>query len=412
MQKIIRFTATALGTAVMCIMGLVGFYSSQLPDFYYVPSGEELSVNTAFTISSKPADTKIQAVNTSEENDVKKLNSQSKIGGSTLMLFDSIPIKEVKTQEVERPMLVPCGQPFGIKLMTDGVMVVRLEELEGECPATSCGIQVGDIITSVNGESVSTNKKIGELIADSEGNPCEIEYKHGGELKCATLTPIYSEGSYKAGMWVRDSSAGIGTLTFYNPSDGTFGGLGHPICDADTNQPLPLSHGTVGDVKITGNTVSIKGAPGQLLGEFTSSASIGDILSNSDSGVFGTLNVCPSESEAIPLGFSQEVHVGKATIYTTIEGNEPKEYEISIEKVDLSDNATHDLIVKITDEELLEKTGGIVQGMSGSPIIQDGKLVGAVTHVFVDDPTEGYGIFAEEMYDNAQCTMHNAQLVG
>lgn len=199
-------------------------------------------------------------------------------------------------------------------------------------------------------------------------------------------------------MWVRDSSAGIGTLTFYDPSTGAFGGLGHPICDADTKLPLPLSQGSVGEVRITGFNKSVKGDPGQLLGEFSSSASVGNIDFNNESGVFGTLNSPPSSSKPIELGFRQEVHTGEAVIYTTIDNGKPKEYKINIEKADLSSDAEHDLIVKITDPKLLETTGGILQGMSGSPIIQDGRLVGAVTHVFIDDPQQGYGIFADSMY--------------
>ena len=214
-------------------------------------------------------------------------------------------------------------------------------------------------------------------------------------------------------MWLRDSSAGIGTLTFYDPENGTFGGLGHPVCDADTKEPLPLSAGTVGEINLTGFNKSRSGCPGQLLGEFANSASTGDILKNCESGVFGTLNAnpCPNAKE-FPLGFRQEIHPGKAKILSSIDNDGPKEYEISIEQINLSDSAEHDLVIKITDKMLLEKTGGILQGMSGSPIIQDGRLVGAVTHVFIEDTAKGYGIFADEMYSKtselAESTIENA----
>lgn len=403
MGRLIKSAAAAFGIVTMGIMGLVGFYSYSLPDFYYISGNEQLTVNAAFSISSKPAEKKIQEANVSEGKFKVNVDSSgtsvTKISDNTLMLFGSIPIKDVQTGEISRPMLVPCGQPFGIKLMTDGVMVIELEKFDGNCPAAECGIKVGDIITAVNGENVTTNKKISEIISKSKGKPCTVTYKHNGYEKNTTLTPAYSKGSYKAGIWVRDSSAGIGTLTFYNPETSAFGGLGHPICDADTKEPLPLSHGTVGEVEITGFNKSLKGEPGQLLGEFSSSASVGDITANNQSGVFGTLNTPPSDSKAIELGFRQEAHTGKAVIYTTIDGSEPEEYEISIESLNLNAAAEHDMIVRVTDSRLLEKTGGIVQGMSGSPIIQDGKLIGAVTHVFVDDPTQGYGIFADEMYE-------------
>ena len=403
MGRLIKSAAAAFGIVTIGIMGLVGFYSYSLPDFYYISGNEQLTVNAAFSISSKPAEKKIQEANVLEGKFKVNVDSSgtsvTKISDNTLMLFGSIPIKDVQTGEISRPMLVPCGQPFGIKLMTDGVMVIELEKFDGNCPAAECGIKVGDIITAVNGENVTTNKKISEIISKSKGNPCTVTYKHNGYEKNTTLTPAYSKGSYKAGIWVRDSSAGIGTLTFYNPETSAFGGLGHPICDADTKEPLPLSHGTVGEVEITGFNKSLKGEPGQLLGEFSSSASVGDITANNQSGVFGTLNTPPSDSKAIELGFRQEAHIGKAVIYTTIDGSEPEEYEISIESLNLNAAAEHDMIVRVTDSRLLEKTGGIVQGMSGSPIIQDGKLIGAVTHVFVDDPTQGYGIFADEMYE-------------
>lgn len=402
MGRFFKSAAAAIGIVALGIMGLVGYYSATLPDFYYITDSGQLTVNSMFSISAKASVQSLQAAESLEgKTKVNIDNSEAyrlKAEDSSLMLFGTIPIKDVQTDKITRPSLVPCGQPFGIRLVTDGVMVVELEDLEGVCPAAECGIKEGDVIISVNGKNVSGNKEISKIISGSKGKPCTVEYRSGNDEKTATLTPVYYDGSYKAGIWVRDSSAGIGTLTFYNPETGAFGGLGHPICDVDTKLPMPLSHGSVGEVKITGFNKSVKGDPGQLLGEFTSSASVGDITVNNESGVFGTLNSSPSDQEAIELGFRQEVHTGEAVIYNTTDDNVTKEYKISIEKVNLSDDAEHDLIVKITDPELLEKTGGILQGMSGSPIIQDGRLVGAVTHVFIDDPTQGYGIFADSMY--------------
>ena len=282
--------------------------------------------------------------------------------------------------------------------MTDGVMVIGLEDIDSSCPASECGIRVGDVITGINGQTVTTNKRVSELIGSTKGQPCSVSFSRDGHKQTATLTPVYSGGTYKAGMWVRDSSAGIGTLTFYDPASGAFAGLGHPICDADTKLPLPISHGTVGEVKINGCTRSEHGEPGQLLGEFVSSETVGSITANISEGVFGRLDSPPTSAEAVPLGFKQEIRRGEAYILSTVSGTEPRRYSIEIESIDLSDDAPHDMIVHVTDPELLSKAGGIVQGMSGSPIIQDGRLIGAVTHVFVDDPTRGYAIFAEEMY--------------
>lgn len=406
MGKLIRTVAVMTAIVLIGIMGLVCFYSFALPDSYYVSGCEPFYVSSLFSISSKPAKNGSHYAAASQGNQPdsfvsNKFSPITKITDSTLMLFDSVPIKNVKEKTISRPMLVPSGRPFGIKLMTDGVIVIKTEKLEGCCPALDSGIHVGDIITSVNGEAVETNNRIAEIISSSKGNPCTICYKRDDETKTCTLTPVFSKGSYKCGMWVRDSSAGIGTLTFYDPETSAFGGLGHPICDTDTKLPLPLSEGSVGDVKITGCDKSQAGAPGQLLGEFASSAKTGNILANNDSGIFGTLNEYTGSRKAVPMGFRQEIHAGKATIYSTVDGTEPKEYEIEIEKINLNNDAEHDMIVRVTDKELLKKTGGIVQGMSGSPIIQDGKLVGAVTHVFIDNPQQGYAIFADSMYENA-----------
>ena len=330
-----------------------------------------------------------------------------------LMLFGAVPVKEVESKTMERPMLYPCGQPFGIKLLTEGVMVVDLQKVDTSSPAKDCGIREGDVIVSIDGEKVKSNADVAKIIRSSNGEACSVRIKRGSNDLTFKLCPRLESGSYKAGMWVRDSSAGIGTLTFYDPENGTFGGLGHPVCDADTKEPLPLSAGTVGEINLTGFNKSRSGCPGQLLGEFANSASTGDILKNCESGVFGTLNAnpCPNAKE-FPLGFRQEIHPGKAKILSSIDNDGPKEYEISIEQINLSDSAEHDLVIKITDKTLLEKTGGILQGMSGSPIIQDGRLVGAVTHVFIEDTAKGYGIFADEMYSKtsefAESTIENA----
>lgn len=326
-----------------------------------------------------------------------------------LMLFGTVPVKEVESKTMERPMLYPCGQPFGIKLLTEGVMVVDLQKVDSSSPAKDCGIREGDVIVSIDGEKVKSNADVAKIIRSSNGEACSVRIKRGSNDLTFKLCPRLEDGSYRAGMWVRDSSAGIGTLTFYDPENGTFGGLGHPVCDADTKEPLPLSAGTVGEINLTGFNKSRSGCPGQLLGEFANSASTGDILKNCESGVFGTLNAnpCPNAKE-FPLGFRQEIHPGKAKILSSIDNDGPKEYEISIEQINLSDSAEHDLVIKITDKTLLEKTGGILQGMSGSPIIQDGRLVGAVTHVFIEDTAKGYGIFADEMYSKASEISDNA----
>ena len=400
MRKLIKRAAALLGAASLSALGLVGFYGKELPDFYYLAKGDRLSLGSSFAVT-------VGDRSPSRGDDGMTVNSAafggSGLGGDsltehTLMLFGAIPIKNVTAGTVERPMLMPCGQPFGIKLMTDGVMVIGLEDIGSSCPASQSGIMVGDVITEIDGQAVTGNRSVSEIISSTGGEPCSVSYSRSGRKHKTTLTPVYSGGTYKAGMWVRDSSAGIGTLTFYDPSTGVFGGLGHPICDADTKLPVPISHGTVGEVNITGCVKSEHGDPGQLLGEFSSKQASGEITKNISEGIFGILDRCPAEGDLLPLAMKQEVHTGPAVIYSTLEGDRPCEYTVEIVSIDLSEDGEHDMIVQVTDDRLLEDAGGIVRGMSGSPIIQDGMLAGAVTHVFIDDPTRGYGIFAEDMY--------------
>ena len=205
-------------------------------------------------------------------------------------------------------------------------------------------------------------------------------------------------------MWVRDSSAGIGTITFYEPESGSFGGLGHPVCDADTGGILPLGSGEAGAVTISRAVRGTPGNAGMLQGSFTKEPPLGELLCNNRCGVFGTLYRCPSPEDAVPMGLKQEIETGPAQILCTVSGDTPRKYDIVIEKIDYTgtDN-TRNMTVCITDPALLEATGGIVQGMSGSPILQNGRLVGAVTHVFLDDPTRGYAIFCENMVRYGLC---------
>lgn len=402
MSSFIKRTAVAIGIILFSIIGLVAFYSSVLPDFYLVSRGDKLMVSSLFSISARPCESKVTVAVSDGAS------TSSRYTRSTLMLFGTVPIKEVESKTVERPSLYPCGEPFGIKLITDGVMVVDLQKIDNSSPAKDCGIREGDIIVSIDGEKVKSNADVAKIIRATNGEECSVKIKRGKNDLTLTLQPKLDGGCYKAGMWVRDSSAGIGTLTFYDEETGTFGGLGHAVCDADTKEPLPLSTGSVGEIRLTGLNRSRSGNPGQLLGEFANSSSTGEILKNCTSGVFGTLNSNPSQHKAIPLGFRQEVTTGKATILTSVDNSGPKEYEISIEQINMSEDAEHDLVIKVTDPELLEKAGGIVQGMSGSPIIQNGRLAGAVTHVFIEDSSMGYGIFADEMYSNAVSAYENS----
>ena len=384
----------SLGAAAsLALAGAAGYYHYTLPDSFYVTKGTELALHTALPIESAA----------SGEAPAYAAETVPTRGSVSLRLFGIVPVKTVEVTAVDTPLVVPGGDPFGIKLLMDGVMVVGMGDVtpDGQCPAERAGIQVGDMVLSVDDTPINGNAALQLAIAAAEGESVRIRINRGGEIRTLSLTPLYSQsdGCYKAGLWVRDSTAGIGTVTYYMPDSGRFAGLGHPVCDVDTGEIIPLSSGEVVGVTIQSVIKGSAGAAGELRGCFTSGRAAGELYLNNRCGVFGTLTSPPDPAEAVPLGLKQNVHTGEAVIRTTISGTEPREYDIVIEKADWGSTGTKNMVIRITDPELLETTGGIVQGMSGSPILQDGQLIGAVTHVFVSDPTRGYGIFAENMYE-------------
>ena len=303
--------------------------------------------------------------------------------------------------------LVPGGMAFGVKFFTDGAIVLGTTGVETASgvvsPAKDAGLQSGDIITEIGGEDFDSAEELILIVLGCGGKPIEIEYSRDGEEFNTTITPArdMDSGEFKIGALVKDSTAGIGTVTYIDPETMDFGGLGHGIYDAETGRLLPLGKGAVVNVEITDVVKSERNYPGQLKGNFDNVA-IGNLWDNCEEGVFGRIVRAPWEpQEAIPVAKWDEVTEGKAYIQTTLSGNQVKQYEIEIEKIYDNSGSTKNYLLHVTDEELIEKAGGIVQGMSGSPIIQNGKLVGAVTHVLVNDPLRGYGIFIENMLKSA-----------
>ena len=256
------------------------------------------------------------------------------------------------------------------------------------------------------------NRELEKYIVENGGSAVSITFLRDGVQMTADLTPVTDAdtGVYRTGMWVRDSSAGVGTMTFYDVQQGMFAGLGHGIKDTDTQKDIPLLSGEIVPVRITGYTPSANGEAGELKGVFISDFPAGRVWANSTNGVYGSIFAPPADN-MMQVASPGEIAAGAATILTTIDGTKPKEYDIVIEKVSLTgSNHSKNMVIRITDPELLEKTGGIVQGMSGSPIIQNGKLAGAVTHVFVNQVSRGYGVFAQNMVfsmDNAR-KVHSA----
>ncbi len=371
-----------------------------LPDRYYVASGEEFSF--------PDGGLNIRSSSWAESVPLELLSKPGNSYSMRLSLPCGAMIKTVSVEVIERNSVIPAGTPFGIKMFTDGVMVVGLTDLQvsGKTvnPAKNAGIKTGDIIVSIDGQKVLYNEDVGNIIGSGSGDPMEVTLIRDGEVKHTSITPAKEDAGnrYRAGMWVRDSSAGIGTMTYYDPQKQTFAGLGHAICDVDTGELMPLSTGEAVDVTITGVSRGSSGFPGELKGTFSSGRVIGELSKNDETGIYGSCSIPPAQNKAVPIAVRSEIHPGPAQIYTTVSGREPQSFDVQIEKVSVAEtNSTKNMVIRITDPELLKITGGIVQGMSGSPIIQDGKLVGAVTHVFVNDPTTGYGIFIENMLDAA-----------
>ncbi len=352
-----------------------------LPQTLYTDSGDPIALATPLPVVAK----------------------QQK-GQASLNLFGCIPISTANVQTQTPPQLVLGGTPFGIQLLAKGVMVVgigKVESKEGSCcPGNQAGLHLGDVITAVNHTPVSTNSALQTLIAKSSGKSLTLTVEHNQKTKILTLTPVLSQdGMYRAGIWVRDSTAGLGTLTFSHPQTGVYAGLGHGVCDSDTGELIPLSTGQIVAALVGGTRKGKAGSPGELKGSLVSGAPLGSLTLNCHHGVFGTLST-PLTGETLPLGYKQQVEEGEALIYCSADGS-PKAYTCQIEKITLSQKTTQNMVIKITDPALLSLTGGIVQGMSGSPLVQKGKIVGAVTHVFVNDPSRGYAVFAETMWQTA-----------
>jgi stage IV sporulation protein B len=306
--------------------------------------------------------------------------------------------------ELKSMRLYPGGTPFGVKFMTEGVLIVGFCDVDTASgrtnPSSAAGLSVGDRIIAVNGKRICGLGELSRIVESSGGKSISLTYRRGGNEHTATLTPAYSlsEGCYKTGAYVKDNGAGIGTVTYIVPNSLEFGGLGHGICESDGGKLVPISRGAVVNVGIDGVEKGKSGTPGELRGHFKSGKS-GSLLQNTDCGVFGVLATLPEglPCEPLYLGLRDEVKEGRAYIWSTLEGSTPKRYEIEISNIDRSAAAGKCFSVKVTDKALIDASGGIVQGMSGSPIIQNGKLVGAVTHVMINDPTAGYGIFIENM---------------
>ncbi len=296
----------------------------------------------------------------------------------------------------ETRMLVPVGHTVGIKLFARGVVVVKAPE--SGTPAKSCGLRSGDVIVSCGGDTVTSTEQFRTLLQESGGDATDLQVRRGGERVILSVEPeCNADGEYAIGAWIRDSMAGIGTMTYYDPATGAFGALGHGVTDVDTAQLMPFGNGSILPSSVKAVKKGVSGQAGELKGDFVLTEDLGPLYANTSCGVFGKLEAAdydPVENEALPVGQPQ---VGPAAIRANVDGDSVEEYDIEILQTLPKAQDGRELVLQVTDPDLIAQTGGIVQGMSGSPILQNGKIVGAVTHVLLNDPTKGYGIFIETM---------------
>ena len=324
---------------------------------------------------------------------------------ATLALGGWLPVKTIRAMVTERPVVTVCGTPFGVKMFSEGALIVGFSEVNTAAgavnPAKLAGLRLGDRVIRIGQTQTETNEEVRAALEAADGAAVEVVYVRSGEQRQTTLVPVRDTDTaqWRAGMWVRDSSAGVGTLTFVDEQAGVFAGLGHPISDSDTGESVALRSGEIVPCQIIGCTSGTAGSPGELKGKFVSTHALGKICINGENGVYGT--TCSTfAGQTLELAFAQEVVPGDAEILTTTAGETPRTYRVRIEKVNDAD-PRRNMVLRVVDPALLAQTGGIVQGMSGSPILQNGRLVGAVTHVLVNDPTRGYGIFAQTMLAQA-----------
>ncbi|MBR5806737.1 MAG: SpoIVB peptidase [Oscillospiraceae bacterium] len=391
-RRIIKSILVSAGL-LSCICS---FTATKVPDIINITYGQKVDIQSVPLVSLYPVEKAAPA---------RQMSTSGSRVTYSARLLGIIPIKDVAVISDNQRYVAVSGRPFGIKMFCDGVMVVGFSDILTATgyknPAKLAGLKAGDIIVSMNSKTTRTNKDVEKIITSAENNKIKVSYIRGDEQHSTTLTAVKdtAKDSWRSGMWVRDSGAGIGTMTFYELDKGYFAGLGHGIKDVDTHQELRLLSGEIVPVKITGLTKSKNGTAGQLKGSFMTTIASGKILHNGATGVYGKAYITEKDN-LMAVATPAEIHTGKATILTTINGTQPREYEIEIEKVNLTtSDANKNMVIRITDSRLLTLTGGIVAGFSGSPIIQDGQLVGAVTHVFVNQVDKGYGIFATNMLD-------------
>ena len=371
---------------------------SMLPKNIILMQGETLSLKTIFGLNIKSSEA-MQASTSLNNSIIEKTGTMN----LSLNLFNIFSVKDVTVNVIPETTVIPLGKAIGMKLYTEGVLVVGMSEIEGQKPYEGSGIEAGDTIIEINNVAINSTDELIECVNASNGKSLEIKYICDEGEKITSIEPAMdSDNEYKLGLWVRDAAAGVGTLTFYEPSTGNFAALGHGINDVDTYNLIQIANGELVTTNIIDIVKGEDGLPGEIRGTIENSATIGNIYKNTALGIYGNITDVSrlnlNKSTEIPVANRSEITTGKAEIMCELENGKIQNYEIEIQKIFIDNNENNkSMLIKVTDEELIEKTGGIIQGMSGAPIIQNGKFIGAVTHVLVNDSKTGYAIFADLM---------------
>ena len=388
MRKFVKTISIFVAVLAMAVMAAAAYGDWRLPDTI-TTCGDTVRLDYVYSVDMQGCVLPVSA------------NGEHQPAQATVKLLETIPVKNVSLRRTQRRYVALGGELIGLTLRTQGILVVGMERFASGgaevSPAEQAGLRTGDTIITVNGQTMDGNDAFLAQIAHSGGEGMTVEYHRNGKTETTTLTPARSDltDQYKCGLWIRDCTNGIGTLTYTDIERGAIASLGHAIYDVDTDEILPAAGGEFRTATLIGVTKGAGGAAGELKGVI-GDTTLGTLTVNCEGGVYGDLLLTPDTGVLTPVAMPDEIRTGPAQIVTTVTDGEKAYYDVEIEKISYKDG-NRNMIVKVTDPDLLAVTGGIVQGMSGSPIVQNGMLVGAVTHVFLNDPQKGYGIFAENM---------------
>ncbi len=390
---------TFLACSVVIFSGVI-YLDYTIDNEYNLENGKSLNINSVIPITAELSG-----------EEFSKLNENYTVGAEynvNLKAFGFIPISQTKVKVIDKLKVAVLGTPFGMRIYTKGVLISDITDVltvnGNKNPAKDAGLKIGDYIVSVDGKKIYTNEDLGYIVETSNGKNMKFEVIRNNTKIYFNFAAVPDKitKQYKIGVWVKDSSAGIGTLTFYNPSNNIICGLGHGVCDDDSKKLLKIEKGEIVSAKIISISKGSIGEAGKLEGRFKYQ-NLGDIVLNCEKGIYSNFTGDIKFTNLTEIALKQEIKNGDAEILCTVDGEEPKYYSCKVEiKKGGYNSSTQNMIVTVTDDELIDKTGGIVQGMSGSPILQNGKLIGAVTHVLLEDSKKGYAIFAENMLETAK----------